>query len=104
MNKLPPPYEQIEYKNTGEVQGKMINVNKNLKISIQHRLQKAKQIWGRKRKNIPQSNTTTKNANNAMECADKINPHLCTTHARIHGIRNQKSRSIPTKMSATNTQ
>jgi len=32
INQLPPPYEQIEYKNTGKVLGEMINMNNNRRI------------------------------------------------------------------------
>ena len=82
----------------------MINVNKNQKKPTQHRLQKAKQIWGRARKKSP--------PNQKLQVKTRImiwNALIRSTltyalRTGIHGIGNQKGRESPTKISATNTQ
>ena len=51
----PPPYNQIQMRATGVILGKKINMHGKQNHTIQHRLAKAKQIWGVTRRKLFQN-------------------------------------------------
>lgn len=58
IHKLPPPYNNIEYRNEGNVLGKLINVGNKQLPSIKHRIKSAKEIWRKTRAKISQNPNT----------------------------------------------
>ena len=59
---MPPPYNQIQMHATGVILGKKINMHGEQNHATQHRLAKAKQIWGVTRKNYSGAVTFQKNS------------------------------------------